>query len=106
MPKKTLKEIAAHVGGEVIGTDSVVIESAATLDSAGNGQITFLSNPKYAPNVKTTKAAAILVAKQVETNACQIVTEDPYYAFMQTVVLLHGHRRHPQTGISKQADFC
>ena len=106
MPKKTLKEIAAHVGGQIIGDDSLVIESAATLDSAGPGQITFLSNPKYAPNVKTTKAAAVLVAKQVETNACQIVTEDPYYAFMQTVVLLHGHRQHPQTGVSKQADIA
>jgi UDP-3-O-[3-hydroxymyristoyl] glucosamine N-acyltransferase len=106
MPKKTVKEIAEHVGGEVIGDASVVIESAATLDSAGPGQITFLSNPKYTPQVKTTQAAAILVSKQVETDACQVVTEDPYYAFMQTVVLLHGHRQHPQTGISKKADIA
>ncbi len=103
MPQKTIKEIAEHVNGQVIGDDSVAIESPATLDSAGPGQITFLSNPKYTPQVKTTQAAAILVSKQVQTNACQIVTEDPYYAFMQTVVLLHGHRQHPQTGISKQA---
>ena len=103
MQKKTLKEIAQHVGGRVIGDESIVIESASTLDSAGPGQITFLSNPKYAPNVKTTNAAAILVAQEVETNACQIITEDPYYAFMQTVVLLHGHRQHPKVGVSPKA---
>ncbi|MBC8378816.1 MAG: UDP-3-O-(3-hydroxymyristoyl)glucosamine N-acyltransferase, partial [Planctomycetes bacterium] len=103
MPKKTIKEIAEHVNGQVIGDDSAVIDSASTLDNAGPGQITFLSNPKYAPQVKTTKAAVILVSQQVQTNACQIVTENPYYAFMQAVVLLHGHRQHPQTGISKQA---
>ena len=106
MPKKTLQEIADHVGGKIIGDASAVIESAATLDSAAGGQITFLSNPKYAPRVQTTQATAVLVSRQVETNACQIVTEDPYYAFMQAVVLLHGHRKHPQTGISQQADIA
>lgn len=106
MQKKTIQEIAKHVGGQVLGDASVVIESASTLDSAGDGQITFLSNPKYAPNVKTTNAAAILVAKEVETNAVQIITADPYYAFMQTVVLLHGHRQHPTCGISKQASIA
>jgi UDP-3-O-[3-hydroxymyristoyl] glucosamine N-acyltransferase len=106
MEKKTLQQIAEHVGGKVIGDETVVIESASTLDSAGDGQITFLSNPKYAPNVKTTNAAAILVAEEVETNAAQIVIEDPYYAFMQTVVLLHGHREHPQCGLSDQASIA
>lgn len=106
MQTKTLQEIADHVGGALVGDGSIVIESASTLDSAGNGQITFLSNPKYAPQVKTTNAAAVLVAEQLETGACQIITEDPYYAFMQTVVLLHGHRQHPQTGISPQASIA
>jgi UDP-3-O-[3-hydroxymyristoyl] glucosamine N-acyltransferase len=103
MPQKTLKEIADHVGGTLIGDGKAMIESASTLDSAGPGQITFLSNPKYVPRVKDTKAAAVMVASQVETNAAQIVTGDPYYAFMQAVVLLHGHREHPETGISSQA---
>lgn len=103
MPQKTVQEIADHLGGSVIGDGAIAIESASTLDSAGAGQVTFLSNPKYAPRVKETQAAAVLVAKQVETNAVQIIAEDPYYAFMQAVVLLHGHREHPQTGISRQA---
>jgi len=106
MPQKTLQEIAAHVGGTVIGDATVCIESASTLDSAGAGQITFLSNPKYAPRVKETQAAAVLVANEVETSAAQIVTPDPYYAFMQAVVLLHGHREHPAIGISSQASIA
>jgi UDP-3-O-[3-hydroxymyristoyl] glucosamine N-acyltransferase len=103
MPQQTIQQIADHVGGNIIGDATINIESAATLDSAGSGQITFLSNPKYAPRVKETQAAAVLVAEEVKTNAVQIVTEDPYYAFMQTVVLLHGHREHPKTGISNKA---
>ena len=103
MPQKTIQEIADHVGGSVIGDGNIQIESTATLDSAGPGQITFLSNPKYVPKVKETQAAAILVAQEVETNAVQIIAENPYYAFMQAVVLLHGHREHPKTSISSLA---
>ena len=106
MPPKTLQEIADHVGGTIIGDGSVIIESASTLDSAGAGQITFLSNPKYAPRVKETQAAAVLVAEGLETSAAQIIAEDPYYAFMQAVVLLHGHREHPDIGISSLATIA
>ena len=106
MPPKTLQEIADHVGGTIIGDGSVIIESASTLDSAGAGQITFFSNPKYAPRVKETQAAAVLVAEGLETSAAQIIAEDPYYAFMQAVVLLHGHREHPDIGISPLASLA
>lgn len=103
MPKKSIQEISDHVNGSIIGDSKIAIDSASTLDSAGIGQITFLSNPKYATRVKDTKAAAVIVEQQVETDAVQIVAEDPYYAFMQAVVLLHGHREHPETGISELA---
>ena len=98
MQTKTIKEIAQHVGGRIVGSETVVVSAASTLDNAGPGQITFLSNPKYATKVETTQAAAVLVSVPVTTSAVQIVIEDPYYAFMQVVVLLHGHREHPVIG--------
>lgn len=103
MSQKSLKEIAELVGGRVVGNDQTLIESASTLAQAQAGQITFLSNPKYAPQVETTAAAAVFVSQECKTAAAQVVVDDPYYAFMQTVVLLHGHRQHPQTGISDNA---
>ncbi|MCE5186135.1 MAG: UDP-3-O-(3-hydroxymyristoyl)glucosamine N-acyltransferase [Planctomycetaceae bacterium] len=103
MPQKTLKEIAQLVGGRVIGDERTVVDSASTLSAAQAGQITFLSNPKYTAQVETTAATAVFVSQETKTAACQVVVEDPYYAFMQTVVLLHGHRQHPQTGVSEKA---
>ncbi len=32
-----------------------------------------------------------------------MIAEDPYYAFMQIMVLLHGHRKHKKVGISSKA---
>ncbi len=106
MQTKSVKEIAAYVNGRVVGSETVSISAASTLDSAGPGQITFLSNPRYASKVQDTKAAAVLVSEPVTTSAVQIITEDPYYAFMQVVVLLHGHREHPAIGISDKADIA
>jgi len=106
MKTKTLKQLAEYVGGRLYGDGGVEIHSAATLEKAEAGQITFLSNVKYVPLVRQTKASAVLVSEKMDAAAAQIVVEDPYYAFMRIVVLLHGHRQHRQTGISKSADIA
>ena len=103
MQSKTLAQLAEHVGGKVKGNGDVVIESTATLKDAGPNEITFLNSGKYISQAKTTKAAAIITSTAVETNASLLIADDAYYAFMQIVVLLHGHRRHKDVGISSNA---
>lgn len=103
MKLKTLKELADHIGGKIVGDESIKIQGASTLNKAGKGEITFLSNPKYVPQVKTTQASAVIVSQEMESSATLLIAEDPYYAFMQIVVLLHGHREHPTIGISPNA---
>lgn len=86
------------------GDGNVVIRSAATLEQAQNGDITFLANRKYERLVQTTKAGAVIAAEELPDAAIPVlVADDPYYAFTQILVLLYGHRRHKQTGISPQA---
>jgi len=104
--QKTLGELAEYVGGRVCGDPNIKIKSAATLEQAGTGDISFLSNPKYANLLKTTKAGAVVVAKETESPAALLIVSDPYYAFRQIVVLLHGHRRHKKTGISKKTSIA
>ncbi|MFH1369910.1 MAG: UDP-3-O-(3-hydroxymyristoyl)glucosamine N-acyltransferase [Planctomycetota bacterium] len=104
MPMKTLGELAEYIGGRVIGDANVQILSAATLGRAGTGDISFLSNEKYEKQLATTKASAVIVGKDtVTTNVPLLIAEDPYYAFMQIMVLLHGHRKHKKVGISPRA---
>lgn len=105
MNKMTLGKLAEHVGGMIIGDENIVISAASTLNNATEGQITFLSNPKYEPQVKGTDASAVIAAKEMDTNANLLIAADPYYAFMQIVVLLHGHRKHQLSGISKLANI-
>lgn len=105
MAGRTLEELAKHVNGTVKGDSAIVIEAVKTIDKAATGDITFVSNRKYESQLKTTKASAVIVAKEVKTDATLLIAEDPYYAFMQIVVLMYGHRKHKDTGISSKASI-
>ena len=61
--KKKLKEIAEKIGGEVEGDGDVIISGASGIKEAKEGDLTFLANPKYAPLLDSTKAAAVVVEK-------------------------------------------
>ena len=106
MQNKTLAELAEHVGGKIIGDPNIEITAATTLDCAGPGDITFLSNIKYTNQVQTTKASAVITSEEAKSSAALLIADDPYFAFREIVVLLHGHRKHPQTGISKKASIA
>lgn len=105
MQTKTLGELAEYVNGKVLGEPNTNIRSAATLGKAAEGDISFLANVKYEKQLRTTKASAVIVGKRAirDTKVPLLVAEDAYYAFMQIMVLLHGHRKHKKIGISKMA---
>lgn len=107
MQEKTLGELAEYVGGRVSGDPNVKIRSASTLGRAGEGEISFLANRKYEKQLWTTKASAVIVGKDTPTASVSLlIADDPYYAFMQIMVLLHGHRKHKKTGISPRASIA
>lgn len=106
MLSKTINELAEFVGGEVVGDGSKVINSAATLEAGGEGDVSFLSNPKYTSKLSTTNASCVVVSEEIETSANLIVVKDPYFAFREIVVLLHGHREHKQCGVSEKANIA
>jgi len=100
----TLKQLAERIGAELSGDGEVLIESANTLEDATEGQISFLSNPKYEKQLETTNAAAVIVSPGVKSDRVALLkAKDPYYAFAQAVIMLHGYREHPHDGISPAA---
>jgi UDP-3-O-[3-hydroxymyristoyl] glucosamine N-acyltransferase len=106
METKTLGELADYIGGRVVGDPNIIVKSASTLGRAEQGDISFLANSKYEKQLRTTKASAVIVGKETSnTSAPLLVAEDPYYAFMQIMVLLHGHRKHKKVGISPRASI-
>lgn len=82
-----------------------MITGVNTLDDATESEISFLSNVKYARTLERTKASAVLAADGVVVpdRLSTIRCDDPYAAVSVAISEIHGHRIHPQWGISEQA---
>jgi len=95
--KATIKQLAQLVGGEIIGDENLVITGVAGIDEAGEGDITFIANPKYTPKLKTTKASAVYVSlAETSQDKTLIRTRNPYLAFAKTVDLFHPQPEVPR----------
>jgi len=96
--KKTLKEIAELIDGEVVGNADTVITGVSGIKEAGEGDITFLANPKYLPLMEKTGASAIITSRDVKTAPKPIIrTDNPSLAFAKIVSFTEpGEIRHPQ----------
>ncbi|SIQ88734.1 UDP-3-O-[3-hydroxymyristoyl] glucosamine N-acyltransferase [Aeromonas sp. RU39B] len=86
----TLAQLAQKLGAEVHGNGDLEIRKVATLEKAGEGEITFLSNKKYRHFLEQTKAAAVLIT-EAELPYCPsnaLVLKDPYVGFARVAQLL------------------
>ena len=89
---------------EMEGTDCL-ITGVNTLEDAAESEISFLANAKYAQALQHTKASAVLAAEGVTVpeRVSTIRCGDPYAAVTVAISKIHGHRKHPQWGISDRA---
>ena len=76
--QRTLGEIAEIVNGFVEGDETTVITGVAGIKDAGPGDITFLANPKYLPQLPSTRASAVIVDRNVANCEKNLIrTEHP-----------------------------
>lgn len=83
MHNLTLEQIANIVGGECVGDSSAKITGIAPLNSASNGELTFLFDPRYKTFLPETKAECVLLTRD-HLDACpvnSIVVANPYVAY-------------------------
>ncbi len=106
----TVGAIASLVGGKVDGDSEAVITGFAKIEEAGRGQITFISNPKYAHYIHSTDATAVLVATDFEPGIPEpgapkrqapgvpalIRVDDPYATLASLLAMVSAQRPRPQ----------
>ena len=86
--KLTLREIAAHVDGEVIGEPDINVSGVSEIQNSLPGTITFLGNPKYKQFLTETQAEAIFVRSEDHLNGKHgIVVSNPQLAMAITLRL-------------------
>jgi UDP-3-O-[3-hydroxymyristoyl] glucosamine N-acyltransferase len=85
-PPMRVSEIAASVGATVARGDAdTVIYGAAPLEAAGEGELSFLDNPKYVKFLATTRCAACFCqpryVDRVPAHVAVLETSEPYRAY-------------------------
>jgi UDP-3-O-[3-hydroxymyristoyl] glucosamine N-acyltransferase len=99
----TIRELARICGAEPLGgkPDSP-IDSAANLDEAQAGQITFIGSARYLAKLKTTSAGAVIVPRGtsrdgVSEETCLLAVDDPEMAFVACLNHLYPVKPNPGT---------
>jgi len=84
-----LADIAAVVGARLEnGSPDLEITGVAGIREAGPGQLTFVANPKYAGDARTTKASAVIVVDEFPAiSAALLRSKNPYLAFARAIEL-------------------
>ena len=86
-----LADIAAQLGGRVLGNAEVRISQIATLEKAQSNHISFLTNSKYRAQLANTSAGAVILgeADAGATDLPRIISDNPYAYFARVSALLN-----------------
>jgi len=96
---QTVAEIAAIIGGQVIGNPNQEIIGLNELHVVRNGDVTFVDHPKYYEKVLKSAASVVIINKEVEApqNKSLIYHAAPFDAFNQ--LILHFRPFVPSTAM-------
>ncbi len=103
-----LGDLAALLGGELVGDAGLEITRIGPLESADGTTIGFLANPRYQSQLATTQAACVIVAPALRDAAvargATLVCDDPYLAYARlTQWWAAQQRRAPAPGVHASA---
>ena len=105
----TLKELSKIIDASITGDENIIISNIATIQEANAKSITFLSNKKYLKFLDTTKAAAVIINSNLETNSSLnlLKCSDPYLAYAKISSLFVNKENKLETpSIHKSASIC
>ena len=101
--KKKLEELALWVDGIVVGDGRIEISGVAAIESAQAGEISFIANPKYLPNLSKTNASAVIVSKEVtQADKPLLCVTNPHLAFAK-ILTLFSQKPYQPRGIDSSA---
>jgi len=91
-----LQELAQKLECRLEGEPNAEIHGVAGIEQAGPGEVTFLANRRYAPNLSTTKASAVFVEDGVDVvrgpdapALAKLRTSNPYLSFAKAIELFY-----------------
>ncbi len=98
-----LAELAERLGCALEGPGDLEITGVGGMDEALETDLTFFSNPKYRGKLRTTRAAAVIVAPDVQAPGRTLLrSQNPYLTFAKALELFAPPSR-PRPGVHPTA---
>ncbi|MBR5842352.1 MAG: UDP-3-O-(3-hydroxymyristoyl)glucosamine N-acyltransferase [Bacteroidaceae bacterium] len=105
----TAKQIAAYVGGEIVGDENATVCTFAKIEEGVKGALSFLSNPKYASYIYDTQSSIVLVnndfVPEKPIQATLIKTANAYESLAK-LMTLYESVKPKKVGISTMASVA
>jgi len=99
------QQIAMLLGGKIIGDGNRKVSDVGSIESAKEGQLTFLCAAKYLPHLPTTGASVVLMTDSIafegETNATLIRVENARAAMGQLLALVAKAMNPAKQGVEQ-----
>ena len=96
-----LRELAERLGCRLEGDGALEINRVTSLEDAGEGDVAFFANPRYAPALRRTRASAVIIGDRGPAAPCAMLrTTNPYLAFANALSLF-VNAAHPAPGIDE-----
>ncbi|MDZ7736431.1 MAG: UDP-3-O-(3-hydroxymyristoyl)glucosamine N-acyltransferase [Gammaproteobacteria bacterium] len=106
----SLGDIAEHIGAELHGDNDCLIRNISTLEDADSDSISFLSNHRYIKQLRSTRASAVILAKEHldDCPSYALVTDNPYLGYALAARMLYPQTRtdggiHPAANVHESA---
>ena len=98
-----LRELAERLDCTLDGDGNLDVWRVAGIQDAGEGDLTFLANPKYEKALRSTRASAVILSGTAPAAPCAMLrANDPYLAFARAVGLFAPAWR-PAPGVHRLA---
>ena len=102
----TLAELARQLDCRLEGDGTIEVVRVAGIEDAQPGEVTFLTNPKYASRLAGTRASAVIADDSLTDAPCAVLrSPQPYLAFARAVSLLTPPSA-PSPGVSPHASIA
>lgn len=102
----TANQIAGMIGGSVEGDGEVLVSSLSKIEEGGQGDLSFLANPKYLPHIYTTQSSIVIVNDDLKLDkpvTCTLIrVKDAYSSFSKLLDLYNGMRLN-KSGIEEHS---
>ena len=105
----TAKQIAAYIGGEIVGDENATVSTFAKIEEGMPGALSFLSNPKYTAYIYDTQSSIVLVnsdfVPEKPIKATLIKTANAYESLAK-LMMLYESVKPKKRGISSMASVA